>query len=235
MANTLISIINLMGIVFVISLSCALVRAKGEGVSSTALLSVVALATAFGLMNAWFPPVAALRDQFAFAQPVMVISLVSILLFAGFGARGRSYFQTAQLQPLIALHGWRLLFGTLLLITGLIGGLPPEFFWSVALGDIGVGLWAISIWQREKPASQTELKLWSAVGLADLLHLLPRAIITLPPFYEAHPDLFRPILLPLLGVPILIALHLLLLRRFLADDKAPESHKMNPIHEKKCP
>lgn len=233
MTNTLISIINLMGIVFVISLACALVRAKEEGVSSTALLSVVALATAFGLMNAWFPPVAALRDQFAFAQPVMVISLVSILLFAGFSARGHSYFQTAQLRPLIALNGWRLLFGTLLLITGLIGGLPPEFFWSVALGDIGVGLWAISIWQREKPASETELKLWSAIGLVDLLHLLPRAIVTLPPFYATHPDLFRPILLPLLGVPILIALHLLLLRRFLADDKAPERHKANPIHERK--
>ncbi|MEQ1549601.1 MAG: hypothetical protein ABL918_13290, partial [Chakrabartia sp.] len=58
--------------------------------------------------------------------------------------------------------------------------------------------------------------------------LLPRAILTLPPFYAVHPELFRPILLPLLGVPMLIALHLFLLFRFFADDKTPEDMPPQP-------
>lgn len=220
MLNTLISTINLLAIAFTISLAFALVRAKGEGVSNTAVLVVVAATVAFGLINAWFPPASALRDQFAFAQPVMVITLVVILLLAGMSARGHIFFQTAQIRPLIAVHGWRALFGAMLLLTGLNGGLPPQFFWSAALGDIFAGLWAITIWRRKNAASHTELKLWSAIGLTDLLLLPPSAIINLPPFYATHPDLFRPILLPLLGVPILIALHILLLRRFVADCKA---------------
>jgi hypothetical protein len=152
----------------------------------------------------------------------MVLSMTAGLLAVGLSSAGRDYFRIANVKPLIALQSWRFLFGLLLLTAGLIGALPANFFWSVALGDIGVGAWALSIWLRRGLASPIELKLWSAFGLVDLLHLLPRAVITLPPFYATHPDLFRPILLPLLGVPMLIALHILLLRRFLADGNPPE-------------
>lgn len=222
MVNGLISLINIMVLVFFITATCALMRASPKEVPAVGLIAIMAIATLIGVVNAWFPPMVALREVFTPAQPITVLFMVTIFLLVGFSAAGRFYFQGASLPPLIALHGWRVLFGSLLLIVGLQGGLPADFFWSVAIGDIIVGLWALSIWRRHKPASHTELKLWSAIGLADLLHVLPRAIITLPPFYATHPDVFQPILLPLLGVPMLIALHILLLRRIFGDGQSNE-------------
>lgn len=230
MVNGLISLINLMVLVFFITATCAVLRASPKAVPQVSLVAVMAIAMVIGVVNAWFPPLVALRKDVPIAQPIAVLFMVSAFLLVGFSAAGRRYFQSASLPPLIALHGWRVFFGTLLLIVGLNGGLPAQFFWSVALGDIIVGIWAISIWRRHKPASLTELKLWSAVGLVDLLHVLPRAIITLPPFYASYPDLFQPLLLPLLGVPMLIALHILLLRRFFADGKSDKGNALPQTH-----
>jgi hypothetical protein len=152
----------------------------------------------------------------------MVLGLTAALLIAGFSAGGREYFRSANVGALVGLHGWRVVFGVFLLLTGLNGGLPASFFWSIAIGDIVAGLWALSLCRRATSASNGELKLWSAFGLLDLFHLLPRAVVTLPPFYAVHQDLLRPILLPLLGVPMLIALHIFLLFRFFAESKSPE-------------
>lgn len=198
----------------------ALCRANRGGASDRGIIVIVLIVAAIGVANAYVPTLAALRDNVRLAQPAMILGLTAGLLIAGLGGRGRAYFRTADLGPLIGLHGWRVLFGVLLLIVGLNGGLPANFFWSIALGDILAGFWALSLWRRSNAASAAELKLWSAFGLLDLLHLLPRAILTLPPFYAAHPELFRPALLPLLGVPMLIALHMLLIIRVFADAKS---------------
>ena len=222
MSNGLIVIINLLVLVFAVVAAVTLIRSHAT--ARIAPVLVIALATLIGLANAFLPPLAALRDHFPLAQPLAVVGMSIGLLAFGLSPAGRDYFRTAAVKPLIALQGWRLMFGALLLAAGMLGALPPAFFWSVALGDMIVGAWAISIWRRREPASHTELKIWSGVSLLDLLHLLPRAVIALPPFYAAHPDLFRPILLPLLGVPMLIALQILLLRRFIADGKSTEGN-----------
>lgn len=220
MANGLTAIINLLVLLFAVVVAAALTRNRTP--PSTIPTTVIAMATMIGLANAFLPPLAALREQFPLVQPVMVLSLFVGLLAVGLTTAGRDYFRTVNVKPLIALHSWRLLFGLLLLTAGMLGALPPSFFWSVAVGDMLAGIWAITIWRRGGSVSLTELKFWSFAGLIDLLHLLPRAVITLPPFYAANPELFRPILLPLLGVPMLIALHILLLIRFFADGKTTE-------------
>jgi hypothetical protein len=218
MSNVLIATINLLALMFAAMVAAALNQSR----AGLGPLLIIALAVVIGLANAFLPPLAALRDQLPLAQPLMVLGMTIGLLAIGLSSAGTAFFRATNVRPLIALHGWRLVFGMLLLVAGLAGALPPSFFWSVAIGDIVAGTWAISIWRRNRLASLTELKLWSALGLADLLHVLPRAALTLPPFYLAHPDLLRPLLLPLLGVPILIALHVVLLRRFIADGKSPE-------------
>jgi hypothetical protein len=220
-SNSLIALINGLVLLFALVALTACMRARKAGPSPSALALVIGGASLFGVCNAWLPALAALRDHVRPAQPVMVITLTAALLLLGWQGKGAVFFRTATTRPLVALHGWRFVFGLLLLASGLSGSLPANF-WSVALGDIIAGLWAISIWQRTVPASQRELVAWSAFGLIDLIHLLPRAIIALPPFYQSHPDLFRPLLLPLLGVPMLIAVHILLLRRFFADGNNPE-------------
>jgi hypothetical protein len=219
--------INLLVLVFALTAVVALVRARRGGAAPRAIAMLILVAAVIGLANACLPVLAALRDRSAAAQPVMVLGLTGLLLWSGRSTGGRAYFRTADVGPLIALHGWRLLFGVLLLLAGLDGGLPARFFWSVAIGDIIAGLWALTLWRRAT-AKTRELKLWSLFGLVDLLHLLPRAVLTLPPYYATHPDLFRPILLPLLGVPMLIALHVLLLLRFIADGKIPEGISPQP-------
>lgn len=219
MANALISTTNLLVLVFAATAAIAGLRARSSAAHAGAIGWVIGLAALIGLANAFVPALASLRERLPPAQPAMVLGMIALLLAAGLTAGGRRYFRDAAIRPLVALHGWRALFGTLLLAAGLSGGLPPAFFWPVALGDILAGLWAISIWRRARLASSLELKLWSLFGLADLLLVLPQALLTLPPFYLTHPDLARPLMLPLLGVPMLIALHVLLLLRFFADGK----------------
>ncbi len=225
MSNVLVAAINSLVLVFAAVVGLTLTRSSAKGRAGPVI--AIAGATLIGLANGYLPALAALRDQMAIAQPLMVAGMTIGLLAVALSAGGRAVLRTAALRPLIALHSWRVVFGLLLLATGLAGGLPPAFFWSVAIGDIMVGLWAISIWRR-RSTGIAELQLWSALGLIDLLHVLPRAAITLPVFYAAQPELFRPILLPLLGVPILIALQVVLLWRFLAIGKSPEA--IDPVH-----
>jgi hypothetical protein len=219
MQNGLIALINILVLGVALIATVTLIRASASSSARSGPIFVIVAATLIGLANAYLPALAALRDQLVFVQPLMVLGMVTLLLTAGLTLRGRDFFRAVHVKPLIGLHSWRVLFGLLLLVAGLMGALPPAFFWSVAFGDIVAGLWAIAMWRRSTLASPTELKLWSAFGLFDLLHVLPRAVVTLPPFYLANPDVFRPVLLPLLGVPMLIALHILLLQRFIADGK----------------
>lgn len=217
--DSVITAINWLVLLFVVALVIAALRARRDRTPTAAILLTTGAAAVIGLSNAAFPPLVALREATLAVQPAMVLGLTTLLTVLGLTGAGRRYFRRAKLSPLIAMHGWRVLFGGSLLAAGLLGGLPPEFFWSVALGDIAIGLWALAIWRRWPDVSGFELKVWSLLGLADLLHLLPRAVLTLPPFYLAHPELERPLLLPLLGVPLLIALHLLVLIRLLKHDQ----------------
>jgi hypothetical protein len=89
---------------------------------------------------------------------------------------------------------------------GLSGALPPAFFWSAAVGDIVVGLWAMSIMGRPTVTTR-EIAAWNIIGLFDLTHVLALGAVNLSAFYTANPTVPLLNLLPLAGVPVLLVLH----------------------------
>jgi hypothetical protein len=172
----------------------------------------VGVALLWGALWVWFPPLAVLR----LAPPPggQVLAIVSII--AGFAAllfvpAVRAYLGTADLSAFVWMGPWRIVYGAALLLIGIMGGLPAAFFWSAGIGDVLVGAWAITILFRKATVRSTELTLWNAAGLADLLHVLALGAANLRPFYLANPDMPPLNLLPLVGVPLFVGMHILCL------------------------
>lgn len=117
-------------------------------------------------------------------------------------------FRSIDVTALVDLSIWRVVYGAALLAIGVLGGLPSEFFWSAATGDIVVGLWGLGIMQRKPAVSTREVIFWNVAGLLDLVHVLALGAIYLRGFYLGNPDVARLNLLPLVGVPLLLSLHL---------------------------
>jgi hypothetical protein len=190
----------------------ALSSARREGASSFKIAVVISLAFVVSAVNTFVPQMIALRESAFAAQPLMIAGMLLALFAVGYLAGGPSLFRTLDIWLVIGLYGWRAVFGGLLLAIGVLGGLPPAFFWSAAIGDILVGLWALSMLPRSASVGRTELLAWNTAGLVDLAHVLVLGAINLRPFYELHPTVARLGLLPLFGVPLFIALHLHLFR-----------------------
>jgi hypothetical protein len=187
-------------------------RARREGLSGVMIAAALALALVWGAMWSFYPPLAALR----FLPPPggqagAILGLIVGLNLLRFFPSVRTMFRTIDIQRLVDLGIWRLIYGTALLVIGLQGGLPPEFFWSAAFGDILVGLWAITIMTRRPNVSRREVTLWNVTGLLDLLHVLALGALYLPPFYTSQPNIAPLNLLPLVGVPMLLVLHIMTL------------------------
>ncbi len=114
----------------------------------------------------------------------------------------------------------------MLLILGILGGLPPAFYWSAAAGDIFVGLWALMIVLRKLHVTRRELIAWNLIGMADLAHVLPLGALNLGAFYAANSAVQPLNLLPLVGVPVFLALQAMSLWGLLARNPAvPASNK----------
>jgi hypothetical protein len=64
---------------------------------------------------------------------------------------------------------------------------------------------------RRKSVTEREIFLWNAVGLVDLSHVLALGALNLRGFYLAYPIISPLNLLPLVGVPLFLALHVLAL------------------------
>jgi hypothetical protein len=137
----------------------------------------------------------------------VIVGFSTLLLFPAV----RKFFRTGRLKWLVTLGVWRMVYGGVLLIIGVHDGLPPAFFWSAALGDIAVGIWALTIMARQLDVRPVEITAWNAVGLADLAHVLVLGAINLAPFYAANPGVQPLNLLPLAGVPVFLALHIMTL------------------------
>lgn len=194
----------------VVTFWIALVRGRRDGASAFEIAVVLLAALGWGALWAWHPTFAAMRlapppqGQVA-AILTLVLGLPSLLVFSSV----RKLFLSLDPITITALGPWRIVFGSILLLLGLAGGLPPGFFVSAAIGDILTGVWAISILSRRAGATVGEHTLWNLFGLADLLHVLALAVIHLRPFLLAHPELPPLNLLPLVGVPLFIALHVM--------------------------
>ena len=164
--------------------------------------------------TAWYPPLAAIRLEPAPGAQVAVVAFLAFGLPAVLLSLPATRLFLARIDSLSAarIGIWRVVFGSVLKAMGLAGGLPEGFYRSVAIGDIAVGLWAVWIATRSNRVSDRYLLTWNIAGLIDLLHVIPLAVIILRPFVIANPDAPTLNLLPLAGVPLFIALHIVTIR-----------------------
>jgi hypothetical protein len=212
LSATVVNGTNALCVVFALTAAVSLIAARRDGPPPIVLFMVVLGALAWGAAHAFYPPLISWRASVPSGQPLVIAGLILALTALAWTSAGTAYFRTAALRPLIALYLWRIVFGGALLTLGLNGALPPGFFWPAAVGDIVVGLWALSMLPRFPSVSRWELLAWNALGLADLLNVLRLGLLELRPFFSANPEMTPLTLLPLFGVPFFVALHLQLFR-----------------------
>jgi hypothetical protein len=193
----------------VLSIGWTILRARKQGPSALAIYLTLAVALLWAAAWSWLPALAALRFLPAPAgQAGAILGLLIALNLLRFSPSVRGMFQSIDIKRLIDMGVWRVIYGAAILAIGLLGGLPPEFFWSAAFGDVFVGVWAISLLVRRPTISTKEVLTWNVVGLLDLAHVLVLGALYLRGFYTTHPDVPPLNLLPLVGVPLLLALHI---------------------------
>jgi hypothetical protein len=161
----------------------------------------------WGLAWTYLPDLVTLRRETRVGIPV---SIAAVLIYFQIVLRKYGLAGEAGLQVL-RLSGWRVVFGGLLGIIGILGGLPPGFYISAAAGDIAVGLLGLALMARGR-VSNRALLAWNIIGLVDLVHVLVVGAIYLEPFFSANPAIPIFGLLPTVGVPMFIALHVVALR-----------------------
>jgi hypothetical protein len=201
----------------ILSVWLSLRRSRMSGPADWQIAIPLCLALGWGALWTWVPSVSALRLQpppFGQAGAILALTLGLCLLLLS--RLVRQFFGAARSLPLVALGPWRIVYGLALLLIGLSGGLPPAFFWSAASGDIAVGLWSVAILMRRSTVMQSEILAWNFVGLLDLMHVLILGALHLRGFYLTDPGLEPLNLLPIVGVPVFMALHVLTLWGFWA-------------------
>ena len=198
--------------VTLLSVWLVLGKSRVDGPSGLLLSLPLGLALLWGALWTWVPALAVLRFQPPPAgQAAAILGVVLGLCLLIVGSPARRFFRSARVLPLVALGPWRIVYGLALLGIGLSGGLPPAFFWSAAFGDIAVGLWSLLILMRRDTVTEREILAWNGIGLLDLAHVLALGAVNLRGFYLADPGISPLNLLPLVGVPVFIALHVLTL------------------------
>jgi hypothetical protein len=207
--STIVLAIDVLMPFTVLSIGWTILRARKQGPSAVAIFATLALAISWAAAWSWLPVLAALRFLPAPAgQAGAIIGLLIALNLLRFIPSVRAMFQSIDIRRLIDMGVWRVIYGAALLGLGLLGGLPAEFFWSAAFGDIAVGLWAVSMMYRRPEISTREVMAWNTLGLLDLVHVLVLGAVYLRGFYLSNPDVAPLNLLPLVGVPLLLVLHI---------------------------
>jgi hypothetical protein len=218
---TTVSMTDILIPLTLLSVWLALRRAAGPTAPlPTVFIPALGLALVSGLLWSFWPTLS--HDRFLPPPSGQAGAIFSVII--GFAALRllpsvRAFFREAKLEWLVTMGIWRVIFGASLLVIGLSGGLPSAFFWSAAFGDILVGLWGISMLARRLKVAQTEVIAWNMIGLADLGHVLLLGALFLPAFYLANLAVPPVNLLPLTGVPVFFALHVLTLSGFLSRRK----------------
>jgi hypothetical protein len=199
----------------VLSLWWALATARPGAPSPWVLALPLAGAFLWGAAWAFVPSLAAQRSAPPpLGQAGAIIGLVIALNALRVLPITQRYFASANPARLLTMGLWRPVYGAALIVLGINGGLPDAFFWSAGFGDIAVGLWAIALLSRRHRATTLQLVVWNIAGALDLAHVLVLGALTLNPFYLSHPGVAPLNLLPLAGVPLFLALHILTLTGF---------------------
>lgn len=193
----------------VFSIGQSILKARQTGPTPLAIFAVLAAALVWGTARSWLPSLSALRflpppRGQAGAILALIVALNVLCVFPSV----RRMFLSIEHSHFIDFGLWRVIYGVGLLAIGLLGGLPSAFFWSAGIGDILVGVWAITMMFRKPHLTNREITAWNLVGLLDLAHVLVLGAIHLRGFYLTHPDVAPLNLLPLVGVPLLIVMHI---------------------------
>lgn len=177
------------------------------------LLAAVAYAAMFlaACFLAISPTGVELRAALPLVQPTWIAAIIAMSLALHALPRVRRLFSSLDLKPLLALFGWRIVFGALLGLSWIVGGLPTAFALPAALGDVATGIFALVLLARVETGRQTpafDFHMFNILGLLDLLNVMRLALVELVPFLMDRADLPQFPLLPLFGVPVFLALHL---------------------------
>jgi len=195
----------------VFGLSAWFALRRANGIHSRMIAVLLAVWFAVAVAFAFVPGLVLWRQGNAAVQPAIILSTIVIAAALHAVPAVRDFFRGASLAPLLALFLWRAVFGFLLAMLWLAGGLPAAFAQPAAIGDIAVGLWAaLLVWRvrRGDQPSRLQLWLWNLAGLFDLFNVMRLAVAVVVPWLAANPALPEFPLLPLFGVPLFIALHL---------------------------
>ena len=147
--------------------------------------------------------------------PVLLIAAIAAPVLAASPADGRRAFDRIPIEDLMTFFYWRAVFGALLLATTAAGRLPAEFGIHAGLGDIAVTMLMVLVLALRSVSDRMArgaVLLWNAIGLLDLVNVLVGAALVARPWIEQR-GLSGQFALQLFGVPIFIALHLLIFGR----------------------
>lgn len=196
----------------IVLLSCALAirirRFLGNGPFITRYLALwfalaLAVALAFLVMPGqqlppWLVPAA------------IVILTLQFTLLLSWRADLQANRQCASLPDWTGLQTLRAPFGLVILAGGLLGLIPEQFAWAAGLGDVAVGLTALLLrrFQLSDLSGRVVAWVFTAAGMADLINAgrLGGALVV-PWLAERQLPGFLT-MLPFLGVPIFLALHI---------------------------
>ncbi|MCA6122465.1 hypothetical protein J6500_11265 [Bradyrhizobium sp. WSM 1704] len=155
-------------------------------------------------------------------QPMLLLAAITAPVVAAWRASGRRIFDSIPLASLLTFFYWRAVFGALLLAAGAVGRLPADFAISAGLGDIAVTLLMVVVLAMRTASggvARGPVLLWNTIGFADLINVLISAALVVRPWAEQRglPGQFG---LQLFGVPIFIALHILIFGRLWRERRA---------------
>ncbi|MBR0870254.1 hypothetical protein JQ633_07795 [Bradyrhizobium tropiciagri] len=148
-------------------------------------------------------------------QPVLLLAAIAAPVLAVWSAGNRGIFDGIPFESLLTFFYWRAVFGALLLVAGAVGRLPTDFAISAGLGDIAVTILMVMV-LAIRTASGSEVRgavlLWNTIGFVDMVNVLVGAATVVRPWAE-HRGMPGQFGLQLFGVPIFIALHILVFGR----------------------
>ena len=171
------------------------------------------------LLAAWFAGAAGWLAGLRPPAPQLLLVGLTVAVFAAVGLVTplRRFVETADLRVLVLFHLTRFV-GIYFLVLHARGELPWAFAVPGGWGDIAVAATALLLVLRvrpDRPGGRRAYVLWNVLGLLDILGV----VLTATRLALADPESMRALLrlplslLPTFVVPIVIATHVLMLRR----------------------
>jgi hypothetical protein len=155
---------------------------------------------------------------FPLAVAAVIPPLIYLLAYRTFAGL-RAWVSTLDLAWVVGAQTWRVIGVVFLMLWGL-GELPSVFALTAGLGDLAVGIFALTVVlavERRSAGWQTKVRTLVYVGMADFVAAFGTAILSGNGFPlklpgEAPPLLMQALpmaMIPAFGVPLFIILHII--------------------------